>query len=171
MKFVLLVLAAFFAACAPRVYDHGVENLSQVDPVRNVWRSGQPTTPEQWGYLRSLGIRVVVKLDYDDEGSEQGALDAGMQVVALSMPPDGSAGLAGTFIVPDRALFMAAATALAQGNALVHCKNGWDRTGTAVGWYRVHVQGWTRERAWGEAIDHGYHPELVGLDQIWWGSS
>lgn len=167
IRVVLLAMALTLVGCTPTSYTHGVPNLSQVDAARNVWRSGQPTTPEQWDYLRSLGIRTVVKLDYDDEGSDQGALDVGLQVVVLSMQPDEHSGIGGTFVRPDPALFVEAVRVMAQGNALVHCVHGQDRTSSAVGWFRVHVQGWSKNHAWGEAIDHGYHVELVGLDRIW----
>jgi len=59
-------------------------------------------------------------------------------------------------------------TAMASGTpTLVHCLHGNDRTGVLCAFYRVLVQGWSRARAWDEAILQGFHPELLGLDDEW----
>ncbi len=49
---------------------------------------------------------------------------------------------------------------------LVHCEHGQDRTGVAIGLYRLHT-GWTEEHAEDEMLAHGFHRSLIGLWE-WW---
>ena len=44
---------------------------------------------------------------------------------------------------------------------LVHCGAGATRTGAAVAWYRVLVQGWSPGRAVEEMIDYDWKPEHI----------
>jgi hypothetical protein len=147
------------------VYTSGVPNLARVDAPSNVWRSGQVTTPEGWVYLRSLGVKHVVKLNAESEGSDQGALDAGMDVTYLPIEPEG--GFFSIFKAPDTESIRLAAHLLVRPDTLVHCTHGQDRTGIAVGAYRMLVDGWHKSSAWHEMIDHNYHWELPALT-AWW---
>jgi hypothetical protein len=163
--------------CRPAVIPSnpvGIPNLVEVAP--GLWRSGQPTTDEQWAYLAQvLNIRTVVKLNFDGEGSDEGAVRNGLRVEHLSIQPEGDIDvwdeLVGTFKKPDPALVGEAvgvmSTARPGAGVLVHCTHGQDRTGLAVAAYRVIVDGWSKERAWDEAIQLGFHPELTGLDAFW----
>lgn len=146
------------------VLDHGIPNLVQVGP--GLWRCGQPTTSAQWQYLKSIGITKVVKLNYDEEGSDQGAIDAGLTVHTFSIPPKND--LKSVVEKPDYATIMAAELVMEGGDGvLVHCTHGQDRTGTLVGVYRVKHDHWAKGDAWLEMLKHGFHPELVGLDAFW----
>ena len=49
----------------------------------------------------------------------------------------------------------------------IHCTHGHDRTGLVVGCYRVLKQGWTKNDAYAEMLQHGFHPELLGLYLFW----
>jgi len=144
----------------------------KVDATLNVWRGGQPTTSEGWAYLKTLGVRRVVKLNFEPtEGSDDGARELGLEVDVLSMQPEGDEDvfdeLAGTVVRPDPKLVDQAVAVLAAGDAFVHCTHGQDRTGLVVGELRVRRQGWTRDRAWEEMLEHGFHPELLGLTSFW----
>jgi tyrosine-protein phosphatase SIW14 len=163
-----LLLAAATIACATdcgtTTLTHGVPNLVQVDP--GVWRSGQPTTAEGWAYLKSLGIRRVVKLNFESEGSDDSAREAGMEVRYLPIQPEGS--LASILDAPDPTHIDGAVAALSEGGGvLVHCEHGNDRTGLVVGAYRVKHDGWTKGRAFREMLARGYHVELPALDVYW----
>jgi hypothetical protein len=84
----LTLTALLLTGCATMPADYGIPNLRQVAPT--AWRSGQPTTPEQWSYLRSLGVGLVVKLDCDDEGGgddDHGAEADGLQVQRICLHP------------------------------------------------------------------------------------
>lgn len=159
------LLALVLVACAPLTTTNGVPNLVQVDP--GVYRSGQPdNTTASWGYLRSLGITRDVKLNFESEGSDSAASVSGIAITYLPIQPDGD--LVTIIDEPDTASIFAAAEAMhAGGGVLVHCTHGQDRTGLAVGVYRVLYDGWSKDKAWDEMISRGFHVELVGL-LAWW---
>ncbi len=166
----LLCLVLLLFGCSPTAYLHGVPNLAQVEA--GIWRSGQPTTVEQWKYLYSIGVRHVVKLNFASEGSDDPAASVGMIVHTLSIEPNGDTDLfdaiSGTFIRPDEGLLEQAERILEQGGGvLVHCTKGQDRTGVVVGRYRVTFDHWTKEAAYSEMLAHNFHPLLHGLSESW----
>lgn len=172
MKRLWLWLLAL-VGCTPTVYTNGVPNLAEVSP--GLYRSGQPATPEAWGYLQSLGIKTVVKLNFEPtEGSDDGARALGMDVHVLSIQPEGDQDIwddiAGTFVKPNAGMLAEAVRLMRTGTpdnaVLVHCTHGQDRTGLAVGMYRRQL-GWSKDAAWNEMVSRGYHPELVGLTSFW----
>jgi protein tyrosine/serine phosphatase len=164
LRTILLFLTLGLCSCSPTTYTHGVPNLVQVDP--GVWRSGQPTTPAAWAYLKSLGIKRVVKLNFESEGTDDGARAVGMEVLYVPIEPNGD-----VFTVvekPDAAHVDAAVTALAEGGGtLVHCTHGEDRTGEVVAVHRVRNDHWPKSVAHREMLARGFHEELVGLDAYW----
>lgn len=161
----LAALGALLAlGCSPATYAHGVPNLARVSD--GVWRSGQPASKEAWEYLWQIGVRRVVKLNYASEGSDDGAVLAGMTVQYLPIEPSGD--LASVFVEPDREHVEEAVRWLsAGGGVLVHCTHGQDRTGLVVGAYRVEKGGWTKGQAHREMLEHGFHVLLPGLDLYW----
>jgi protein tyrosine/serine phosphatase len=144
--------------CATSNYTHGVPNLVQVRP--DVWRSGQPVTTDAWDYLERLGIRHVLKLDFDDEGSDTEAVLRGMEVVSIPLEPTTKAGfidlVEDVFAKPSAESMESLQLILGRikyergttGGWLVHCKNGHDRTGLVVGMIRLVVDGWDKHHAW-----------------------
>lgn len=149
-----------------------VPNFHQVD--ERVYRSGQITTAAGWAYVKDLGVTDVLKLNFAAEGSDDLATAAGLVVHDLAIQPQGGQDvwddIAGTFLLPDRALLARAQTLLYASLGrqwLVHCEHGQDRTGRVVGEYRVRVSGWTKDRAMKEALGLGYHLELLGLLRSW----
>jgi hypothetical protein len=166
----LLFLSGLLCCCSPTTYVHDVPNLAIVRP--GFWRSGQPTTTEQWQYLYSLGIREVVKLNFESEGSDLEAARVGMVVHYLGIQPSGDQdiwdNIAHTFVRPDSERLRAAQEVLNTSRAvLVHCTHGQDRTGLVIGRYRVLSQGWTKEHAYHEMLDNHFHPLLHGLHEEW----
>jgi len=170
-KGLIAFMIALTAGCTPDKYVHGIPNLSNVTPT--VWRSGQPTTADDWAYVKSLGVTDVVKLNYESEGTDQGAIDAGLRVHVLSVQPEGIddepiQSIPNTTIEPDRATLDEAQTIIASGAVvLVHCTHGSDRTGLAIGRYRHQTQMWSKSEAWKEMLRQGFRPELLGLVQFW----
>lgn len=162
-----IVLLALTASCSSTVYTHGVPNLVQVAP--GVWRSGQPTSAGAWAYLQSIGIKRVVKLNFDDEGSDVGATKIGMEVIPLPIEPNGD--VLTVFQKPDGKRLSSAVAVLGEGNAesavLVHCTHGQDRTGLVVAIYRIQHDGWRKSAARREMIARGFHSELPGLEEYW----
>lgn len=161
---VIVAVSCHLNITSPMNYTDDVPNLEQVDP--GVWRSGEPRSAAGWAYLKSLGIKTVVKLNYDTEGSDQAAIDAGLTVVYLPIPPEND--LPSVFEKPNSDTIQKAVEQLAKGGGvLVHCTHGQDRTGIVVGIYRVVHDGWTKDAAWTEMVNHNFHQELVGLMEFW----
>lgn len=166
-----LILPLFgLCACTPTVYVHGIPNLTQVKP--GLWRSGQPTTLEQWRYIRSLGITRVVKLNFPSEGSDDGAIAAGMVVHVRSIQPEGDRDLldniAGTFVQPATFMLVEIERAIELGGGvLVHCTWGRDRTGLVIGRHRMIIDKWSKADAYTEMLSHNFHPSLHGLHESW----
>jgi protein tyrosine/serine phosphatase len=127
---------------------HGIPNFAQVAP--GIWRSGQPPpTAEAWGYLDSLGIKTIVKLNMPDEGNDDVGRHMGISVHKLGIQPAADTSVFDevlqTFVEPDAARVDEAVKLIAAGGGvLVHCSHGQDRTGTVVGAWRVRTQGWTK---------------------------
>lgn len=168
----LLCLALGGCARVATVYDYGVPNLHEVSP--GLWRSGQPTTVEQWRYLESIGVRYELKLNDFQEGDDSPAFSTQVQVIYNSMQPVGDANiidaLTNTFRAPTHEQIADALSAIrahkGQG-VLVHCTHGQDRTGLIIGLYRVLDEGWAADVAYNEMLALGFHPELHGLHEYW----
>lgn len=151
-----LILAA--CSCQTTTWTSGVPNLHQVEP--GLYRGGQPTE-QGWAYLKSLGVTNVVKLNEEREGSDAGAVKAGMTVVYLPIS-------VGQQIEGGPKLStVAKAVANMQPGVFVHCSHGQDRTGLVVGVYRVWIDKWSKERAYQEMLANGFHPLLKGLWDYW----
>jgi tyrosine-protein phosphatase SIW14 len=136
----------------------GIDRLSLV--VTDVMRGGQPTDAG-WNWLKNNGFTRVVKLNTDGEASDVAAEASGMEVIYQPIP------LAEQLIFrPSYANVITAVDAI-QPHTFIHCEHGEDRTGLIVGCYRVLKQGWKKSDAWAEMIQHGFHPELLGLTLFW----
>jgi protein tyrosine/serine phosphatase len=158
------------SACSSTTYQHGVPNLVQVRP--GLWRSGQPISLDDWKYLQNLGVKHVVKLNFESEGSDDNAQILGMQVYVLSIQPNGDVdlfdSLANTFVHPDPVLLDEAERVIeTHDGVLVHCTHGWDRTGLVIGRERVLFEQWDKDRAYAEMLARGFHPYLHGLHEAW----
>lgn len=166
-------------ACSPMVYTHGVPNLVQVEG--NIWRSGQIASTEGWDFIGTVaaGRHVhVIKLNYDTEGSDGGAVQQGFEVAYLPIQPEGDQDvfndILGTVKQPDPANLDAAERELAwclshetTDMCLVHCTHGQDRTGLVVGIHRVEHDGWSKDLAFREMLKNHFHWALVGLMIAW----
>jgi protein tyrosine/serine phosphatase len=159
-----------FLGLANNTTVHNVGNLSEVRA--GLWRSAQPVTDADWAYLKSLGINKVVKLNFELEGSDAGADKQNIHVFTLSIQPEGDQDVwddvKDVFVQPNRqALIAAVALCRTSPGVLVHCSHGHDRTGLVIGLNRVINDGWTKDAAYEEMLEMGFHPELHGLHEFW----
>ena len=156
----LILAAALMVGCTtvPTVVSHGVPNLVMVD--NGIYRGGQPTD-EGWVYLKSLGVTNVVKLNEISEGSDQYAVRLGMTVNYHPI------NLADQLILkPNKKDFLEAVNEIKPGT-FVHCEHGQDRTGLAVGAFRVTKEHVNKKTAYAEMLAHGFHKALHGLNDFW----
>lgn len=136
----------------------GIENFAEVEP--NIYRGGQPTD-EGWNALKAAGVAIIIKLNTAAEAQDVAAAALGMGVVY--QPID----TAEQILFKPKRESVLTATSLIFPNTFIHCEHGQDRTGLIVGCYRVQFEGWKKEAAWKEMLDHGFHPELLGLTLFW----
>ncbi len=175
-------LPLFLVACSPMIYNPvypGVPNIDLVDA--GVYRSGQIPDDAGWDTISRLaaGRKVhVVKLNFDNEGQDHGALARGWDVVYLPIQPEGDQDIwdeaKGLAAQPDPTRVSAAIGQLQYCHqhvttdlCLVHCTHGQDRTGLVVGEYRVREDKWNKEQAWHEMLAHNFHWEIYGLMEAW----
>ncbi|MBI3549255.1 MAG: tyrosine-protein phosphatase [Elusimicrobia bacterium] len=159
-----LVLACAIGATASDTAPHGVPNLVEVAP--GVYRGGQPTTAG-WAFLKSRGVRTVVKLNFASEGSDGEAQRLGMRVIDASGPPSE---VRDVLERPNPERVRLAVDSLRDETlrpVFVHCLHGQDRTGLIVGLYRVLHDGFTKKAAYREMRKLGYHRSLRGLREFW----
>ena len=136
-----------------------IPNLFVVEQEQNILRGGQPTL-NGWLHLRDLGIKTVIKLDTEGDGSDDQAEALGMTVHRFPIP-----WLWQVFLRPRQSLLVSAVALMTQ-DAFVHCLHGEDRSGLVVGCFRL-SQGWLKADAYAEMTAHGFHEELQGLQGAW----
>lgn len=169
MHVLLLACLADMQACSTlgrpaETLSHGIPNFTVVSP--GIFRGGQPDE-EGWAYLRTLGVKTVIKLNYEYEGSDRQAAELGMTVIDASMPPSDYADFYRT--PPAERIRTAVRTLQDQGThpVYVHCLHGQDRTGLVVGLYRVLQDHYTKEQAYREMLQHNFHAWFPGLSGFW----
>jgi len=129
----------------------GVPNLHQVD--ERLFRSAQPNA-EGMGNLKPLGIKTIVNLRafFSDKSeiAETGLVEEHISMHAWHPERE------------DAVRFLQVVTAPERQPVLVHCRHGADRTGVMCAFYRVAIQGWTKQAAITEMKDGGF-----GFHSIW----
>lgn len=169
----LICFICSFAGCSSELYTNGVPNLDEVVPGK-VFRGGQPTQ-EGWAHLEGLGVKTVVKLNFDAEGLDDEAWNHDMNVVVASIAPEDfpqTLNPLESFKRPWCARVKRAVRTLQDEKnwpIFVHCSHGQDRTGLVVGMFRVLHDRKTKSDAYQEMLDHQFHEGLHGLHEAWEG--
>jgi tyrosine-protein phosphatase SIW14 len=138
-------------------------NFAQVSP-HPIYRGGQPSR-DGWLYLKSLGVKTVVRFSFLSEGGPDDYDD--FNIISVPMQPQD---FWGAFGKPDLADLLKAADAVrdpANWPVYGHCLHGEDRTSCVMGVVRVKLDLWTPDQAWEEMILRHFHPELIDLVRTW----
>ena len=152
-----LALSSSGRAAAPSA--SSIPNFVQVTP--DLYRGGIPGA-DGIAYLAKIGVKTILDMETTDSeiSSELETASAlSISVISLELPP-----LA--FRPTTRRMNEVISVLKDPANypLFVHCKHGQDRTGVAIGLYRVYVQGWTPAAAYQEMIERGFHPDSeIGL--------
>ncbi|MEI8347869.1 MAG: tyrosine-protein phosphatase [Pseudomonadota bacterium] len=111
-------------------------------------------------HLQQMGIRTVINLDnvtsvfkWEKEQVEN------LGMTFINHPLSG-------FWAPKKSVMEQVLKELDDPNLYpiyLHCKHGQDRTGLAIGLYRVFYQGWTPAKSYSEMRYYGFHPILFPL--------
>ena len=132
-------------------------NFGQVN--ERLFRGARPTEAGM-KKLADMGVKTIVSLENDKKVVAQEKAWAekygmGFHVIPMSI------------IVPPKEAkidqFLAIAQDPAQLPVYFHCMQGRDRTGTMALAYRVKVQNWDYEQAYGEMKSYGFPTYLLGL--------
>ena len=154
-----LLLAAITFSTSPA--SASIARISQVAP--GIWRSSQPTTPADFATLAQMGIKLIVDLQWDDpQYTEEKSWADANHLIDLHYPMGGD--------YPDEQKvgeILALMKDAAKNPILIHCQAGQDRTGLVVALYRVHVMGWSTEKARDEMLALGYHWYYLHLETYW----
>jgi hypothetical protein len=133
----------------------GIPNLFAVE--QDILRGGQPNA-DGWVYLKAQGITDVIKLNTDEEGEDP--VLGGFKIHCFPIP------WWRQMLWRPRQSDLVAIVELMKPHTFIHCARGEDRTGLAVGCFRL-SQGWTKADAYLEMLAHGFHPMLQGLQGRW----
>lgn len=141
----------------PRPPKDDLGNFGKV--TEKLFRGARPTEAGM-KKLADMGVRTIVTLENDKKVVAQEQLWAekyGIQFHSIPM----------SIILPPKEAKIDQFLAIAQDPALqpvyFHCMQGRDRTGTMALAYRVKVQNWDYEQAYGEMKFYGFHTYLLGL--------
>jgi tyrosine-protein phosphatase SIW14 len=158
---IILLPLLLFSCSTPPSDPVVVPNLRIVSPANAIFRGGQPTTPQAWATLVTLGVSNVVKLNYESEGSDSEATQLGLKVYRFPMDLEHQ-----ILEKPDPLLVSNAVAAISPGS-FVHCEHGQDRTGVVIACYRVWHDHWPKSQASLEMQTNGFHSFLLGLADFW----
>lgn len=122
-----------------------------------LYRSGR-VTPEQLQTLHEkYGVRTVLSLLNPDVPESQKEREAaqklGMRWINIPLTGDGAS------TPEDRGHIRSILADERNGPLLVHCAAGANRTGLAVGMYRLYHDGWSLDQVRREMLDYGFENE------------
>jgi len=132
----------------------GAPNLHKVSD--QLYRGAQPSA-EGFRNLEGLGIKTVISLRQLHSDRK---LLKGTKLDYVHIP------MAAWGVKEKHVLqFLRVATDPARQPVFVHCQHGADRTGTMAAFYRLVVQGWTKDEALREMTEgeFGYHEVWTNL--------
>ncbi|MBI2604539.1 MAG: tyrosine-protein phosphatase [Deltaproteobacteria bacterium] len=158
IPFHLALIFLSFLAVGARAHETTtsvIPNLRQVSA--DLWRGGLPGAA---GIKELAELKIQTVLNVQSTNSEIraeriAARKYGIRFISIQLAP--------LFFKPSHKRMEQVLSVLlsASGSTLfVHCRHGEDRTGFAVGLYRVFVQGWTPDAAYAEMLERGFHPDL-----------
>ena len=135
-----------------RVEVPGVPNFAAISP--GLWRGGQPTV-DGFRELRARGVRTIVDLRsfHDDAKKIAGLGLRYYRLRAKQWHPE----------TEDVVRAMKVILSPENQPVYIHCQAGKDRTGLAVGIYRILVDGWSVDDAIAER-------KAFGANAIWTGN-
>ncbi len=141
-----------------------IERFQQVHPF--LFRGAQPELPQDLECIKSLGVKTIIDLvDSPPELIEfENTLATSLGLKFYSFP------LSGFFSPPDESITSIFRELLNAENqpVFIHCHAGKDRTGLIIGLYRVWMDHWDPNQAWGEMLSLGFSKYLLGLNYYYW---
>jgi protein tyrosine phosphatase (PTP) superfamily phosphohydrolase (DUF442 family) len=149
-----LVLCIACGAALLWLPQHGEPKRFGVVEAGRLYRCGDITPHQLECVTRKYGVRTVLSLlnpDVPESVAEREAAERlGVRWVNVALPGNGASTPA------EREQIRAVLFDPEAWPILVHCAAGTNRTGLAVGMYRLHRQGWTLEQVLREMREYGF---------------
>lgn len=152
--FGLFCLVGIFATHAPA----NIPNFVKVES--GLYRGGRPSYSDLT-YLARKGVKTILSLEIKSTVKSERSKVLGLGMRFYSIPMS-------VYYAPrdremDRIVDILSDPTLRP--IFIHCQHGQDRTGLAMGIYRVEVDGWSAAEAYDEMLELDFHPEFEPLDQ------
>ncbi len=145
---VLVVAGMFYTRAWPKRFSAVVEG--------QLYRSGTVTPAHLRSLKENKGLRSVLCLlngtAPETAAEREAAAALGLNWINIGLPGDGAS-------TPEQRAQIRAAMGGADKPLLVHCAAGTNRTGLAIGMYRLHEQGWSLEQVMQELRAFGFEDE------------
>jgi len=144
----LAVLAVAQTGSDSRAANIRIKNFGQVD--QHLYRGAQPSRRD-YADLAALGVKTVIDLQQDGEGSEEQEVeDAGMKFYRIPMSDK-------SWPSAEKAeLFLKLVNDPANQPVFFHCHGGRHRTGAMTAIYRLTHDKWTADRAYAEMKQYDF---------------
>ena len=157
----LLFISLLFVGCStPTYFREGIPNFAKVKD--NVYRGGQPPDKIGWDNLKRLGVKYVIKLNMESEGSDDYAEKIGMIVIRIPITT-----IEQTIGKPPKEKIDFALKSIDKDGTFIHCTHGEDRTMLVVGIWLVEYFGLPKDMVYRQMDSAGFHPLLRGLYWYW----
>jgi protein tyrosine/serine phosphatase len=164
----LLILSIPMTALAND--DYGVENYQQ--QTDRISRSARPDYEAIKKLVERQGIQTIINLEDEVQAINQEQIwvkqlrdKYQMKIKTISMPMKHWE-VQSHFYIQQ---ILAQINNPANGNVLVHCTAGADRTGLIMGLNRVQYQHWNPNDAYREMLQYHFHVKFTPLkDHFWW---
>lgn len=162
LRYVLLALALVSAGLAyttstarmSEVPGITIENFAKVND--HYYRGSQPDA-EEFGQLKSFGIKTVIDLREDYKQDEEASVrNLGMHFFRIPLKTRVAA------TEEQTAYFLRLVNDPANWPVYVHCKGGRHRTGAMTGIYRITHDGWTADQVWEEMKKYDFESGFFG---------
>lgn len=132
---------------------------------RLIYRGGQPEKQSDYEYLYSKGVRSIMNLrTTSSDIAKERAMAKKLGMEFRSVPISGLIGPKDE----DMNQIMDYLSAPRSYPVFIHCQHGQDRTGLAVGIYRVRYESWSKNAAYEEMKSFGFREFLLGLSVYFW---
>jgi protein tyrosine/serine phosphatase len=156
----LLLLLLVIAAATPMAKRPITREIPRFCMVSGgIYRGGQPTL-EGFQFLKKQGIKTVINLRAEDNSEAVAVENLGMKYVQIPVPE-----IRPWTRIPEGAIqqYLEVVSNPANYPIFFHCRRGADRTGAVAAVYRMAVQHWDAQKAYGEARSLGMRWFYAGL--------
>lgn len=163
----IIILSSFLVACttlnkAPYIQGCPISNCREAETW--IYRGGQPDYAGM-KYLSGIGVTTIIDLNNDErEIAAERTRAKELGIDFYSIPLSGFWGPSDKDI-KDILSLLADPT---KKPVYLHCAHGEDRTGLVVGLYRVRYEGWSKDDAYAEMLENGFHKILIPLNNYFW---